>query len=176
MAEWVVLGAMIGGGAMETVGNIKAGREAKKQAYRQADELGRQNALRQRLGTEKLRAIDLEGQRAVGQVKQGAAGKGLKQGGSVKLLSQLVAEDFDRRGMYLGLGLGEEARQTAEEIANLRRQGRRFASGQKLMAAKSMLSTGADVGEFGYGRGWFTKKGGGAPLGSVPESMSSMYS
>lgn len=157
MAEWAVLGAMIGGGAMETVGNIKGGREAKRQAYAEADELGRQTSMMQRQGLERMKEIELDRQTATGRVKGAAAKSGLRQGGSVKTLSQRVSEDFERRKLFLGLEFGERTRQAGVEIGNLRRQGRRAKQAGYWGAGKSLLSTGADVGEFGYKRGWFNK-------------------
>lgn len=162
MAEWalidkLIVGAMAAGGGMEAYGSIRGGQKAKKEAARAAFEAERRAEVARYQGFERQRELERDKQRAVGRVKGAAAKGGLRVSGSVKTLSERVAEDFERRKLFIGTETSEQVSALYGKAHDLRSQGRRSKKAGYWGAGKSLLSTGVSIGEFGYERGlWGT--------------------
>ena len=137
---------MAGLKGIQAVETLRAGKQAEKTYQDYADEERRQAAFESAITTEKLHQELKVSQAEEGQIKAGAAGKGLRVGGSVNtMLDQAKARFRDRRKI-LNMQTSEGMRRheiRAKQFTKAGKQARRT-------AALEALGIGASAG-FGLG-------------------------
>ena len=123
----------------------EAGQEAQAEYEASAAEVGRQTAYQQRMALEEMKEIGREGSSAQSAARAAAGKSGLRVAGSVTTLSQAIARKVERRKALIGFQFGETARQSAYEIDQLRRAGRRAKKAGGIKAFESLLTGGLEL-------------------------------
>jgi hypothetical protein len=134
--------------------NYRAGQDAKAVYNAQAKEIERQTAYAQRMALEQMKDLSREGRAAQSQAKAAAGKSGVRVAGSVKTLSQAIADKVERRKALIGMETNEMARRGQVEAGELRKAGRRVAKARTIKAFDSLLTGGIDLAQRKEKKGW----------------------
>ena len=135
------------GAGLQAFGKYKAGKEAKKSLREAATEERRKAAFENEMLLEGQRDVVQQGEEAQGRAVAGAAGKGLRVGGSVGTQGQRISAVVERRQFIMNKQANENTRRAELRAKLLEKQGKAAKRAGNLGAIGSLVFGGAALGE-----------------------------
>lgn len=158
MAEWAIVGAMVGGTLMSAINQAKQGRESRA-LYQQRAAVAEGEARAVTKATEhEERKKRIEGRRHIARQKVLFAKSGVKLAGTPLLVMKETEEEFMRDAAFIQEGGATEAKRLRSE-AGLERQAGASAYRAGMWGAGATAMTGlGTTGMFAYQSGMFSRK------------------